>query len=964
MKRIANIVFYKFNGERPNMKQACIFYTDGTVKNTSYEDGIEACQEIVERYNVTSKTAFKEMINNQAVYVMSGREFEARFQSFISREDVQTSTELVPVQPQNTDIVGYQKVYRPNTNVPNKTNEEKPGLNRVSVPTEFTEEIEEEIKNRGFKEENNAPVSTPVVENDNDSEEEVVNNFTNRTVVNPTDIDNGTGTETPGSKDKSDVRPVVVPPIGRNNNNNSNSSKENQTPNNTRPVGPTRQNPTNNDQLDSDFVNGLNESAVIPPVSVGQNNDAPIEDEGLEDDEIIENPTNTTSRKPNPAVVVPPVTGRSTSTPSTDEDIEDYDLDDEEVIYDDGDIDTDIEDEIVEEETKDEPKKEKGFIAWIKRGIEKIKNMKLVKKITAIGLALLIGLGLYSCNARQTKSGEMLNSNITNTQDLDLNGLDKRGGHLFLVYGNNNHWNDYSFEELQKVTKNETQKTTMKAAYTTLNGFNNEFANAHVEEGKDVKAALTFDEIIALQQAYNNYSPEQIRAIFNGASVDAGEMGRAYRDANLQLMGAYVIETRDNPVDMSALIESEEGKAFYQKYQNLFLDAKEATGEDKLKKIELFYQEVRKDFPITNNVRTEGIAHADDYATIEPYKLAVTPIISAAEIMFQNYEVDYTLTDGEIDFLNDLGLCNYADDTFERIATITLTNEEDNKNPLYSQYRDAAIYSMLIEGNYYVDDEHRELTKLDAFQQQVNWNNFMGRWVYSSYTYYTTETHTETKTWTETTTETRVEETREEKPITEEAKQEVDQQIEEENEQARQEAEKEAEENRQQMQEEADKEAEKVEEEVKQDAADLEEKIEDANQQIQENNSDNAPSNDTPVNEEDLGHGVQFDDQHQDGNGNLNDSVENITTDPHGDETGSDFPDPNEMGAAFDAAGEQMGDQEFSGDGFSVEEGPKAAATERGTTKVRLTNEEIVDLYIDYLSKYNNSNEKGYQYTK
>ena len=90
MKRIANIVFYKFNGERPNMKQACIFYTDGTVKNTSYEDGLEACQEIVERYNVTSKAAFKEMINNQAVYVMSGREFEARFQSFISREDVRS----------------------------------------------------------------------------------------------------------------------------------------------------------------------------------------------------------------------------------------------------------------------------------------------------------------------------------------------------------------------------------------------------------------------------------------------------------------------------------------------------------------------------------------------------------------------------------------------------------------------------------------------------------------------------------------------------------------------------------------------------------------------------------------------------------------------------------------------------------------------------------------------------------
>ena len=544
----------------------------------------------------------------------------------------------------------------------------------------------------------------------------------------------------------------------------------------------------------------------------------------------------------------------------------------------------------------------------------------------------------------------MLNSNLSTTQDLDLTDMEKRGGHLFLIQGNNNLWDNYSFEELQKVTKEEDQKDPMKAAATTLEGFNNEFANAHLEEGKDVKAALTFDEIMALQQAYNNYSPEQIRAIFNGANIRAGDMSRAYKDANLQLMGAYVIETRENPVDMSGIITSEEGRAFYQKYQDLFLDAKEATGEDKLKKIELFYKAVREDFPITDNVRTEGIAHADDYATIEPYKLSVTPIIAAAEIMFQNYKVDYTLKDGEIDFLNDLGLCNFADDTFERIETITLTNPEDNKNPLYSQYRDAMIYMMMIDGNYYVDDEHRELTKLDAFQEQVNWHEHEGRWVYSTHTYYTTETHTETKTWTETTTDTRVEETREEKPITEEAKKEVDEQIEKENEEARQEAEKEAEEVRQEMQEEADEEAEKIKEEVKQDAEDLEEKIEDANQQIQ-NNQDEDPTNDKPVNEEDLGHGVQFKEEYQDGNGNLDDSVENITTDPHGDETGMDFPDPNETGKAFDEAGEAMGE-------------PKAAATESTTTRLQLTNEQIVDLYIESLANQSYSEDFGYQYRK
>ena len=958
MKRIANIVFYKFNGERPNMKQACIFYTDGTVKNTSYEEGLEACQEIVARYNVTSKAAFKGMINNQSVYVMSGREFEARFQSFISREDVQTSTELVPASKKNTEMVGYQKVYKNTNNNERKidnsevANDEVTGLNRRSVPANFARDMEEEIENRKSIEE---PEGTPVFENNNEGEAPIVNNFANtrKPVVNPVDTDSSNGTS--GNKEKADVRPVIIPPIVGNNG--RNRANDNDNIDNSRRVANPINNEQNDDQLDNDFVNGLDENQVIPPVSLGRENNNnennnPIEDEGLADeDDFEEENENSNSRA---AVVVPPVNGNG--KPSTDaledEAVENYELDSEEETNGD-DIDSDIEDEFIDEAEKEEPKKENKIVSWFKRGIEKIKNWSLVKKITAVALAILMGLGLYSCSARQTKSGEMLNSNISNSQDLDISGLEKRGGHLFLIQGNNDYWNDYSFEELQKVTTEETQKETMKAAATTLEGFNNGFANAHVEEGKNIKAALTFDEMMALQQAYNSYTPEQIRAIFNGASIKSGDMSRAYRDANLQLMGAYVIETRENPVDMSGIINSEEGKAFYKKYQDLFLDAKEATGEDKLKKIELFYKEVRKDFPITDSVRTEGIAHADDYASIEPYKLSVTPIIAAAEIMFQNYEVDYTLKDGEIDFLNDLGLCNYADDTFTRIETITLTNPEDNKNPLYTQYRDSIIYMLMLDGNYYVDDEHRELTKLDAFQQQVNWHAFEGRWVYSSYTYYTTETHTETKTWTETETTTRVEETREEKPITEEAKEEVDKQIEEENEQARQEAEEEAEKNRQEMQEEADKEAEKIEEEVKQDAADLEEKIEDANEQIQENNSDNDPSNDKPVNEDDLGHGVQFDKEHQDGDGNLNDSVENITTDSHGDETGNDFPDPNEMGAEFDALGEAMNDGT-----------PKSAATEKNATRVKLTDEQIADLYIDYLSMYNNSNEKGYQYTK
>ena len=82
----------------------------------------------------------------------------------------------------------------------------------------------------------------------------------------------------------------------------------------------------------------------------------------------------------------------------------------------------------------------------------------------------------------------------------------------------------------------------------------------------------------------------------------------------------------------------------------------------------------------------------------------------------------------------------------------------------------------------------------------------------------------------------------------------------------------------------------------------MQDRIDDANDQIDKNHDDD-PSNDKPVNEEDFGdHNVDFYDDYEDGNGNLDDSVENITTDPEGDQTGEPLPDPNETGEEFDAA--------------------------------------------------------------
>ena len=558
------------------------------------------------------------------------------------------------------------------------------------------------------------------------------------------------------------------------------------------------------------------------------------------------------------------------------------------------------------EEIEDEEEVVEKKQNFFSRKLQEIRESKIVKKFTAIALAGAVGLGLYSCVQRKTREGVVTNGFLTT----EISGKDDttKSTDETVIAKENSQYNGYSFDELMNVTTNETQRRVMSNINTTLNNYNNIFASFYKEKDKNIRAALTFEEVVALGQAYNDYSLEELKAIFNGVygDIDSTKLTRSYKDASLQLMGAYTIENRNCPVDMSLLIETQEGKDFYKKYHEMFLNAKEATGQDKLDKIKLFYDSVREDFPITEEIRTEGIMHSDAYDELESYKLAVTPMIAAGEMMWQNLTVDLTLENTLLDFLNDIGLCNYANDKFERIESKSVLFENDKTNPLYIQYKEAIEKNLKELGYYNIKDSERDISRLDSFQDNVKWHfddpNTNNESYFEYYTTSSTTSYTETKTWTEnngTTYSTTT--TRTEKEIPEDVKQKIDNEINNQNEQNRQQAEKDAEEKRKELQAEEDKKAQEIEQQIKEEEKDLNQKINDANEQIDKNN-DSDPTNDKPVNESDFGdHNVDFDDNHSDSQGNLNDSVENITTDPTGDQTGKDLPDPNETGKEFDA---------------------------------------------------------------
>lgn len=595
----------------------------------------------------------------------------------------------------------------------------------------------------------------------------------------------------------------------------------------------------------------------------------------------------------------------------------------------------------------EEAKEKKGLWARIKEGfknkINNIMNMKPIKRLRIASLAIVTAIALVvtGCGYNllfKSKTGKMQNSNIE-TEAMNDTDIDEE----MTFYEDNLLYNDYTSSQLLEVTKSKPQKKAMRKIRNILSKYNGKFANAHVESDKDVKAALTFDEVAALQIAYNDYSSDQVQAIFNGTKMSANDMTADYKSATLQLMGAYVIETRENPVDMSNLLNNDQEKEFYKSRHEIFMAAKESTGKDKLAKIREFLDVCRKDFPISIEERTEGIMHTNVDKQIESYKLSIVPMIAAAEQMYQNLDPDYTLNDMETYFMNDIGLCNYAQQKFEQVEEITSNSLEDTTNPTYEQYRNAIIKEMQEKDQYTIDDEHRDLSKLNAYQNNVNWHFDLNRQSgKTTSTNSTSSTTTETNTWTTQTTTYNEETTSKEKNIPKKYKKKIDKEIEKENKKVKKEAEKEAQKTQQEMQEKADEEAVKVQQEVDQINQETQNDIDAANEQIDKNNSDTDTTNDNPINESDIGEGTHFDDEHSNESGDLNDSVEDITVDPSGDQTDVELPDPNQTGAEFD---QKIMEYESYNNSYSAEE--------------------IVDAYVENLANAPESEESlQYIYTK
>lgn len=564
----------------------------------------------------------------------------------------------------------------------------------------------------------------------------------------------------------------------------------------------------------------------------------------------------------------------------------------------------------------------------------KFKKSHLAKRIAAFGLAgtMLFSLGACKDNKNDDNSYG-ISSSSSSTEPLIPR--------------------DSEFSILLNASESKKQKEVIGSVSQFLAYFNIRFAEpiadkvTYIDEttGEEksiiIKPALTWDEVMSMSLVYNDFSKEELAQILNGSEIDSKTLSDSYRMAILQLMGSYVLETKDNLVNLDALLLSKDAKAFYNKYHDLFLKAKTSEGTDRLAAVEKFYDELYKDFPITDEIREEGIAHSDPRKGLDSYKFAIVPMVAASEIMFQNLDIDHTLTQQAIDYFNDIGACNIADHILEKAELVSLTSEKNEKYADYDRVRANLIAYLSEKDAYVIDDAHRDLSDLPAFQEIVN--GFLLRPY--TYTYVTTYTVTDYYTVDEkTVTDDRdkaVDMAGEE--AVRKAEEEAQRELDKENEEAKEKAEEEADKKADEKQKEEDSKKDDLQDKVDESDKDLQDKINDANDQI---------NNGGTVNEGDLGHGVDFDDDHSNSNGDLNDSVKDITTDGSGAHDHNDpLPDPNADSYSSSAYGASaFADFAEQSYGYSDNDNSSNYQTYEYEEPYVFTSEADIDSYINSLA--------------
>lgn len=479
-------------------------------------------------------------------------------------------------------------------------------------------------------------------------------------------------------------------------------------------------------------------------------------------------------------------------------------------------------------------------------------NKKAVMGTLAIGTAVaLLATGIGSCHRE-------------NKYDQNADGLSDAQ-----YYGS-------SFADLIAKLQAGPKKDAVMANQLVLKNFNDSLSGNIMREGEDKRLAHSWDENIAAYLAFNQFTDEELFQIFDTYKIDGKALYEELKLGNMKEMLYYARATE--PSGRVDLIKSEEGKQFFTKYENKLLEFNKAdTKEAKIVAAKEFYTMVRADFPIQEEDKV-GFIHTDK--GYEDYSYAVTPMISAMEVMTRN--VGVSLNNAEVKYFNELGMCNFAEEKLETYQTqlesrqnVAIAKEElraeyeavsnsegsieVTKTISYEKLREAGIasiehYDLSAEKNDVgtIEGYFEDATMDTAKKQQIINNKNNGTISTSTSNYHKTLTENDLK--------------KESSKVQQQAQQQKD------------EINKQYDKQNQQAKEESDKKKAEIEKEIEEDKKKLEEEIKNDNAWMNEdknttpsNPSSGSSSEEAPgrPSRDDVDDHIDIDDDYVDKDGNL-----------------------------------------------------------------------------------------------
>ena len=220
---------------------------------------------------------------------------------------------------------------------------------------------------------------------------------------------------------------------------------------------------------------------------------------------------------------------------------------------------------------------------------------------------------------------------------------------------------------------------------------------------KNQKLAHSFEEIESEYLMFNMLDVKQMNDIYLDGELDVLSLKENYKAATKEDIKYRIVQFDSFPT--SILIQNDENKDTYYKYENILIKFNRETRFNRKKKLaNTFFKTVRNDFRGKTDI-------SNTY-------LPVKSIIDAMQIMCDNTKEINSLTKKEKVKLNKLYDAK-IEENYQRYLTYKFVNKVTDEDVSVSVFKDVALRKLNDGNNHNLN--LRDISKNKVYKKQLNW---------------------------------------------------------------------------------------------------------------------------------------------------------------------------------------------------------------------------------------------------